>query len=81
MPDALSLLNIIDVHHLEYLMCMVYDRALLVGRQPELPRDCQWCTILAGTYKHIYRGHDDVAHCPLYTLASWDCQERIKVLH
>ena len=48
---------------------------------PELPRDCQWCTTLAGTYKHIYRGHDDVAHCPLYTLASWDCQERTKVLH
>ena len=25
--------------------------------------------------------HDDVAHYQLYTLASWDCQERTKVLH
>ena len=81
MSDTLSLLNINDAHHLECLMWAVYDRALLVGRQPELPRDCQWCTVLAGTYKHIYRGQDDVAHCLLYTLASWDCQERTKVLH
>ena len=33
------------------------------------------------TFKHIYRGCDDAAHCPPYTLASWDCQERTEVLH
>ena len=80
MPDALSLLNINNAHHLKRLAWVVYDGALLVGRQPELPRDRQWCTILVGTYKHIYRGCDDTAHCPLYTLASWNCQERTKVL-
>ena len=81
MPDALSLLNINDTRHLECLAWAVYDGALLVGRQPELPGDRQWCTVLAGTFKHIYRGHDDVAHCPPYTLASWDCQERTEALH
>ena len=54
--------------------------ALLVERQPELPGNRQWCTVLVGLYKHIYGGHDDVAHCPPYTLASWDCQERTEVL-
>ena len=71
MPDALSLLNTYDTRHLEHLTWAVYDGALLVGRQPELPRDCQWCTVLAGTFKHIYRGHDDVAHCPPYTPVSY----------
>ena len=61
-PDALSLLNVNDTHHLECLVWMVYEGALLVGRQPELPRNCQWCTVLASLYKHIYRGHDDVGH-------------------
>ena len=36
--------------------------------------------MLAGTFKHIYRGCDDVAHCPPYTLALWDCQQRTKAL-
>ena len=36
--------------------------------------------MLVGLYKHIYRGHNDAAHCPPYTLASWDCQERTEVL-
>ena len=81
MPDALSLLNINDAHYLECLAWAVYDVALLVGEWPELPRNHQWCTMLAGLYKHIYRGHDDAAHCPPYTLASWDCQERTEVLH
>ena len=58
-----------------------YDGALLVGRRPELPGNCQWCTMLVGLYKHIYRGHDDAAHCLPYKLASWDCQERTKALH
>ena len=80
MPDALSLLNINDTCHLKRLMWMVYDGALLVGRQPKLPGDRQWCTILASTYRHIYRGCDDAAHCPPYTLASWDCQERTEAL-
>ena len=34
----------------------------------------------AGLYKHIYRGCEDMAHCPPHTLASWDCQERVEVL-
>ena len=37
--------------------------------------------MLAGLYRHIYWGCDDAAHCPLYTLASWDCQEKTEVLH
>ena len=80
MPYALSLLNVNDACHLEHLMWVVYDRALLVGRQPELPGNHQWCTMLAGFYKHIYRGRDDTAHCPPQTLASWDCQERTEAL-
>ena len=80
MPDALSLLNLNNARHLEHLTWAVYDGALLVGGQPELPGNCQWCTVLAGLYKHIYRGHDDAAQCPPYTLASWDCQERTEAL-
>ena len=79
-PDALSLLNLNNARHLECLVWVVYDAALLVGRQPELPGDCQWCTVLVGTVKHIYRGCNDAAHCPPYTLASWDCQQKTKVL-
>ena len=80
MPDALALLNVNDAHHLEHLMWAVYDGALLVGPQPELPGDHPWCTVLAGLHKHIYRGHDDTAHCLLHTLGSWDCQEQIEAL-
>ena len=36
-PDALSLLNMNDVCHLECLVWAVYDGALLVGVWPELP--------------------------------------------
>ena len=79
-PDALSLWNVNDAHHLEHLMWAVYDEALLVGLQPKLPGNHPWCTVLAGLYKHIYRGCDDSAHCPPYTLASWDCQEQTEVL-
>ena len=75
-PDALSLLNVSDTHHLKRLTWVVYDGALLVGRWPELPGNCQWCTVLVGLYKHINMGCDDAAHCPPYMLTSWDCQER-----
>ena len=81
MPDALSLLNVDDARHLECLEWVVYDGALLVAKQPELPRNHQWCTVLAGLYKHIYRGRNDAAHCLPHTLASWDCQERTEALH
>ena len=37
MPDALSLINLNDAHHLECLIWAVYDGALLIGSQPELP--------------------------------------------
>ena len=37
--------------------------------------------MLAGLYRHIYQGCDDVAHCLPDTLASWDCQERTEALH
>ena len=80
MPDALALLNMNNARHLEHLVWAVYDGALLVGGWPELPGNCPWSTVLAGLYKHIYRGHEDMAHCPPHTLASWDCQERIEVL-
>ena len=80
MPDALSLLNVDDTRHLEYLTWAVYDGALLVGGQLKLPGDHPWCIVLAGLHKHIYRGRDDVAHCPPHTLGSWDCQERIEAL-
>ena len=80
MPEGLSLLNVNDSHHLEHLTWVVYDGALLVGRQPELPGNRQLCTVLASLYKHIYRGCDDAAHCPPYTPASWNCQERTEML-
>ena len=80
MPDALSLLNVNDAHHLEHLAWAVYDGVLLVGGRPKLPGNHPWCMVLAGLYKHIYRGREDVAHCPPDTLASWDCQERIEAL-
>ena len=78
MLDALFLLNVNDARHLEHLMWAVYNGALLVGEQPELPENCTWCMVLAGLYRHIYRGCKDVAHCLPYRLASWDCQERVE---
>ena len=36
MPDALALLNVNNVRHLECLMWAVYDGTLLVGPQPKL---------------------------------------------
>ena len=80
MPDALALLNVNDIRHLERPMWVVYNGALLVGLQPELSGDHSWCTVLARLHKHIYRGHEDAAHCPLQTLGSWDCQEWIEAL-
>ena len=79
-PDALSLLNMNNAHHLEHLAWAVYDSVLLVGGRPKLPGDCPWCMVLAGLYKHIYRDCNDIAHCPPHTLGSWDCQEWIEVL-
>ena len=79
-PDALALLNVNDICHLEHLMWAVYDGTLLVGPWPELWGDRSWCTVLAGLHKHIYRGCDDTAHCLPQTLGSWDCQERIEAL-
>ena len=80
-PGAVLQINLNDAHHLEYLTWAIYNGALLVGSQPELPGVCQWCTMLASIYKHIYRGCDDAAHCPSYTLALWDCLQRTKALH
>ena len=48
MPDALALLNVEDVCHLEHLVWAVYDGILLVGLRPELLGNCPWCTVLAG---------------------------------
>ena len=79
--DALSLLNVNDACHLEHLTWAVYDGALLLGERPELPGNHPWCMVLAGLYRHIYRGCEDVAHCLPYMLASWNCQERVEVLH
>ena len=80
-PDALALLNVNDVCHLKCLMWAVYDSILMVGLWPELLGDRSWCTVLAGLHQHIYRGCNDVAHCPPQTLGSWDCQECIEALH
>ena len=80
-PDTLALLNMDDMRHLEHLTWAVYNGVLLVGAQPELPGDRPWCMVLEGLHKHIYWGSNDVAHCPLHTLGSWDCQGRIEVLH
>ena len=80
MPHTLALLNVNDVRHLECITWAVYDGALLVGPQPKLLGDHPWCTVLAGLHKHIYRGHEDVAHCPPQMLGSWDCQGWIEAL-
>ena len=80
MPDTLALLNVDDTHHLKHLAWAVYNGVLLVGPWPELPGDHPWCTVLAGLQKHIYRGCDDAAHCPLHMLGFWDCQEQIEAL-
>ena len=74
-PDALVLLNMSDIHHPECLTWVVYDGTLLVGLQPKLSGDHSWCTVLAGLHQHIYRGRNDVAHCPPQKLGSWNCQE------
>ena len=58
----------------------VYDGALLVGLQHKLQGNRSWGMVLARLQTHIYRGHDDVAHCPPWTLGSWDCQEWIEAL-
>ena len=81
MPDTLALLNVEDVCHLKHLAWAVYDSVLLVGPQPKLLGDHPWCTVLAGLQQHIYRGHEDTAHCPPQTLSSWDHQEQVKALH
>ena len=79
MLDALPLVSLKDTHHLECLAWAVYDGALHVGSCPEPPGECQWCTVLAGIFKHIYKGCNEMAHCPPYTLVSWDCQQRMEV--
>ena len=66
--------------HLKCLTWAVYDGTLLVGPRPELSGDCPWCMVLAGLHKHIYRGHDDVAHCLPWMLSSWDWQEQMEAL-
>ena len=80
MPDALALLNMNDIHHLECLAWAVYDGMLMVGLQPEFLGDHPWCTVLAGLHQHIYRGHKDMANCLPQMLGSWDCQEQIEAL-
>ena len=78
-PGALALLNVEDIWHLECLIWAVYDGVLLVGH--ELSGNCPWCTVLAGLQRHIYRGHDDVAHFPPQMLSSWDHEERVEAQH
>ena len=80
MPDALALLNVNDIRHLEHLAWAIYDGALLVAPQPKLQGSHLWCTVLAELQMHIYRGRDDVAHCLPQMLGFWDCQEQIEAL-
>ena len=75
MPDALALLNVNDIRHLEHLTWVVYDGVLMVGPQSKLPDDRPWCTVLAGLHQHIYRDYEDMAHCLPQMLGSWDYQE------
>ena len=63
-PDALALLNVNNVHHLECLAWVACDGTLLVGPWPKLLGDRPWCMVLAGLHKHIYKGCKDTAHCP-----------------
>ena len=81
MPDALSLINMNDACHLKHLTWAVYSGALVVGGQPEFVGNLPWHTVLASLHKHIYRGCEDVVHCLPFMLPSWDCKERVKVLH
>ena len=79
-PDALALLNTENAQHLKHLAWAVYDGALLVSPQPELLGPWPWCTMLAGLQWHIYRSHEDGAHCPPQTLGSWDHEEWVQAL-
>ena len=36
--------------------------------------------VLAGLQRHIYRGHNDAAHCPPQMLSSWDHEECVEAL-
>ena len=80
MLDAMPSVNLNDTWHLECLAWAVYNGALHVGNCPEVPGECQWCTVLAGIFQHIYKGCNKTAHCLPYTLASWDCQQRTEVV-
>ena len=64
MPDTMLLVNLNDTRHLECLAWTVYNGALHVGNCPELLGEHQWCTMFAGIFQHIYKGHDETAHCP-----------------
>ena len=79
-PDALALLNVADVRHPKRLVWVMYDGVLLVGPQPKLLGNRPWCVVLAGLQQHIYRGCEDVAHCPPQTLSSWDHEEPVEAL-
>ena len=74
-PDALALLNVADIYHLEHLAWVVYDGVLLVGPWPKLLGNRPWCTVLAGLQRHIYRVRNDAAHCRPQMLSSWDHEE------
>ena len=78
--DTMPLVNLNDTRHLEHLAWAVYNRALCVGNCPELRGECQWCTVLAGIFQHIYKGRNKTAHCLPYTLVSWNCQQRTDVV-
>ena len=80
MPDAMSQISLNNTRHLECLAWAIYDGALLIGSRAQLPGNHQWCTVLVGIFKHIYRGCSDAAHCLPYMLALWDCQQRTEVL-
>ena len=79
-PDTVALLNTEDARHLKHLAWAIYDGTLLVGPWPELSGTWPWCTVLAGLQQHIYRGHNDVAHCLPQTLGSWDHEEWVQAL-
>ena len=54
--------------------------AIIMVRRPALVGNLPWNTVLTSLNRHIYKGHEDMAHCLPFMLASWDCKEKIEAL-
>ena len=74
--EASTMMDVHDEVYLECLVWVVYEGALLPGDAPALSGSQDWSCVMARTYKHIYRGVSNSDHCPLCTVASFDCWQR-----